>query len=243
MGFRVCGLSCLVASGIFFPVPGIEPIKPMYPALAGGFFTPGQPGKSQQRGKFLRLVGRSQSKSKAWGYPAGSSRFTCSPYLPQERGPWPFVVGEGFNPLWEHFLSYDGAAHIRIMQEVEMTMVLFGGINLGATVLATGVCVKADPWPFPEGNLGLGHRFPPQPTPVEMGWPSLQEQIFWASLVAQWLRVCLPVQGTRARSLIQEDPTCHGQVHLSTTTAEAACSGPCAPQQENHHNERPMHHE
>ena len=32
----------------------------------------------------------------------------------------------------------------------------------------------------------------------------------WASLVAQWLRVCLPVQGTRVRALVWEDPTCHG---------------------------------
>ena len=29
------------------------------------------------------------------------------------------------------------------------------------------------------------------------------------SLVAQWLRICLPVQGTRVQSLVREDPTCH----------------------------------
>ena len=28
-----------------------------------------------------------------------------------------------------------------------------------------------------------------------------------ASLVAQWLRVCLPMQGTRVRALVWEDPT------------------------------------
>ena len=32
----------------------------------------------------------------------------------------------------------------------------------------------------------------------------------WASLVAQWLRICLPMQGTRVRALVWEDPTCHG---------------------------------
>ena len=32
----------------------------------------------------------------------------------------------------------------------------------------------------------------------------------WASLVVQWLRVCLPVQGTRVRALVWEDPTCRG---------------------------------
>ena len=31
-----------------------------------------------------------------------------------------------------------------------------------------------------------------------------------ASLVVQWLRVCLPMQGTRVRALVWEDPTCHG---------------------------------
>ena len=30
-----------------------------------------------------------------------------------------------------------------------------------------------------------------------------------ASLVAQWLRICLPMQGTRLEALDWEDPTCH----------------------------------
>ena len=32
----------------------------------------------------------------------------------------------------------------------------------------------------------------------------------WASLVAQWLRICLLMQGTRVRALVWEDPTCRG---------------------------------
>ena len=31
-----------------------------------------------------------------------------------------------------------------------------------------------------------------------------------ASLVAQWLRIRLPIQRTRVRALVQEDPTCRG---------------------------------
>ena len=31
-----------------------------------------------------------------------------------------------------------------------------------------------------------------------------------ASLVAQWLRICLPMQGTWVRALVWEDPTYHG---------------------------------
>ena len=33
-----------------------------------------------------------------------------------------------------------------------------------------------------------------------------------ASLVAQWLRTCLLMQGTRVRALVWEDPTCHGAI-------------------------------
>ena len=32
----------------------------------------------------------------------------------------------------------------------------------------------------------------------------------WASLVVQWLRISLPMQGTRVRALVWEDPTCRG---------------------------------
>ena len=36
------------------------------------------------------------------------------------------------------------------------------------------------------------------------------KQIIGASLVVQWLRICLPMQGTRVRALVWEDPTCRG---------------------------------
>ena len=38
----------------------------------------------------------------------------------------------------------------------------------------------------------------------------VQEWGLGASLVAQWLRICLPMQGTRVRALVWEDPTCCG---------------------------------
>ena len=37
-----------------------------------------------------------------------------------------------------------------------------------------------------------------------------QKSTYGASLVAQWLRICLPMQGTRVRALVWEGPTCHG---------------------------------
>ena len=36
------------------------------------------------------------------------------------------------------------------------------------------------------------------------------KRILLASLVAQWLRICLPMQGTWVRALVWEDPTCCG---------------------------------
>ena len=36
------------------------------------------------------------------------------------------------------------------------------------------------------------------------------KMVVGASLVAQWLRICLPMQGTRVRALVWEDPTCRG---------------------------------
>ena len=34
--------------------------------------------------------------------------------------------------------------------------------------------------------------------------------LFWTSMVVQWLRIHLPMQGTQVQSLVREDPTCHG---------------------------------
>ena len=34
--------------------------------------------------------------------------------------------------------------------------------------------------------------------------------VYRASLVAQWLRICQLMQGTRVRALVWEDPTCRG---------------------------------
>ena len=72
------------------------------------------------------------------------------------------------------------------------------------------------------------------------------------SLVVQWLRIRLPVQGTRVQALVREDPTCHEATkpmyhnywgcaleptshnywspHATTTEAHAPTAG--APQQE-----------
>ena len=51
-------------------------------------------------------------------------------------------------------------------------------------------------------------RTPVAPVIISLWHVTLKLQV-QASLVIQWLRICLPMQGTQVQSLIQEDPTCH----------------------------------
>ena len=44
---------------------------------------------------------------------------------------------------------------------------------------------------------------------LEVSWRIRMHRL-GTSLVAQWLRICLPMQGTRVRALVWEDPTCRG---------------------------------
>ena len=53
-----------------------------------------------------------------------------------------------------------------------------------------------------------------------------------ASLVAQWLRVCLPMQGTRVQALVREDPTCRGAARPMSHNYWVCASGACALQRE-----------
>ena len=53
-----------------------------------------------------------------------------------------------------------------------------------------------------------------------------------ASLMAQWFRVCLLMQGTRVRALVWEDPTCRGATGPVSHNCWAWVSGACALRQE-----------
>ena len=68
----------------------------------------------------------------------------------------------------------------------------------------------------------------------ETRWEETKLKIYnnQASLVAQWLRVRLPMQGTRVRALAWEDPTCRGATRPVSHNYWACASGSCAPQQE-----------
>ena len=49
-----------------------------------------------------------------------------------------------------------------------------------------------------------------------------------ATLVAQWWRIRLPVQDTRIRSLVSEDPACPAQLNLWATATEPVLWSPWA---------------
>ena len=83
-------------------------------------------------------------------------------------------------------------------------------------------------------------------------WHELKVGLVGTSLVAQWLRIRLPMQGTRVRALVWEDPTCrmttkpachnywacplepmsHNYCSPRATTTEAHVPRAPAPQQE-----------
>ena len=84
-----------------------------------------------------------------------------------------------------------------------------------------------------------------------------------ASLVAQWLRIHLPMQGTQVWALVREDPTCCGATKpvchnyqacaleparhnnwarvLQLLVAEHGRLEPMLRNKRSHHNEKPVH--
>ena len=71
-----------------------------------------------------------------------------------------------------------------------------------------------------------------------------------ASLVAQWLRIRLPMQGTRVRALVQEDPICcretkplhHNYWACVPQLLKPTHLEPVLHHKRRHHNEKPAHH-
>ena len=61
-----------------------------------------------------------------------------------------------------------------------------------------------------------------------------QKEVPGTSLVVQWLRIRLPMQGTRVQALAQKDPTCRG-------ATEPTCLEPMLCRKRSHCNEKPVH--
>ena len=62
----------------------------------------------------------------------------------------------------------------------------------------------------------------------------------WTSLVVQWSRICLLMQGTCVQSLVGEDPTCQRATKFMAATTEAGAREPVL-HKRNHRNEKPVH--
>lgn len=80
--------------------------------------------------------------------------------------------------------------------------------------------------------VGVGGGVAPSTTPARTY--GIKTQRLWRTpLVVQWLRICLPVQGTGVQPLVQEDPTCWG-------ATKPMCLGPAL--WRGHQNEKPTPH-
>ena len=82
------------------------------------------------------------------------------------------------------------------------------------------------------------------------GWPRfnqvtpLKAEFSWTSLVVQWLRIDLPMQGTWVHSLVPGGSVCYGTTKPTHHNHVLRLLKPvhpraCAPQQESHHSEKP----
>ena len=69
-------------------------------------------------------------------------------------------------------------------------------------------------------------------TDIYKGFHQIATEYIGASLVAQWLRVCLPMQVTRVSAPVREDPTCRGAARPMSHGHWACASGACALQWE-----------
>ena len=100
--------------------------------------------------------------------------------------------------------------------------------------------IEEQRWVMEEKSTCLGEGPPKESTPGPQNPSStpflpkgnFSKMRFRASLVAQWLRVCLLMQGTRVRALVWEDPTCHGATGPVSHNCWACASGACALQQQ-----------
>ena len=115
---------------------------------------------------------------------------------------------------WISFLKWQVYSLVR----TEDTVFLTNRLDFSVCVFVP--CVSGWGWGWGVYSVFMGHE-----SGLKMTEP-------WASLVAQWLRVCLLMQGTRVRALVWEDPTCQGAAGPVSHNYWACASGACAPQQE-----------
>ena len=98
------------------------------------------------------------------------------------------------------------------------------------------------------GRYGIAHVICQKGKQVfsKVSW---NQSTIWISLVAQWLRIRLPMQGARVRALVREDPTCRGATkpvrrnywarEPQLLSPRAATTEPCVPRARAPQQEKP----
>ena len=138
----------------------------------------------------------------------GREGWTSAPQkaqIPEPGGAWPPIRGHFLQALLTssgHAMELTGR-WARVQSQGLSGTTAFS--PLLCTVESLGAFENTPGGPVRERVAAWGER---------PGWNSdprkrLKKQT-GASLVAQWLRIRLPMQGTRVGALVREDPTCHG---------------------------------
>ena len=86
--------------------------------------------------------------------------------------------------------------------------------NFNMSLLHVGFCIDPRLWADQEGK---NERLPIKCSLVLL----LKRELSRTSLVVQWIKIHLPIQGTWVGSLVQEDPTCHGATKPWTAPTKA----------------------
>ena len=114
----------------------------------------------------------------------------------------------------------------QLLRELKM---VFSKGNFWKPITCSGGEKNKGPSQNPDGQPASYIQFPPKDDTQKR---CCQKSCLRASLVAQWLRICLPMQGTRVQVLVWEDPTCRGATKPVRHYYGAHAPRARAPQQE-----------
>ena len=139
---------------------------------------------------------------------------------------WPSWVGDWIPGIvhWIPFFSWDAQSSCSSQRLCFGLVPLVGALF---QVFSPGLSL------FHDSDVSSDNTSSEPPSLAGLKGNSVTERISsGASLVAQWLRICLPMQGTRVRALVWEDPTWRGATRPVSHNYCACASGACAPQHE-----------
>ena len=179
-----------------------------------------------------------------------------------------FSLSDLLHSVWESL----GPSMVRDILSQRVLCRLWVWVGLGWEQILTWASavshVLQSTWELLEGLCGsLWTAVPVSQRSLDRIWPaplsgsSSEEASLGTSLMAQWVRIRLPMQGTRVRALVWEDPTCRGATKPVCRNYWACALEPAshnywahvpqllkpapgahAPNKRSHCNEKPAHH-